>query len=92
MTRSAMDNDPERDLEREPTLGRKPPDLLPIIERRRQSRLAIDTTIIKLDCPLCKERVFACADSHGESLDCIECETKLITQRAIDGSVSVVER
>lgn len=50
--------------------------------------VALDTTITPLSCPSCNATCFAPADSHGERLDCTECDARLVTQRDLGGEVS----
>jgi hypothetical protein len=48
---------------------------------------ALNTSITALACPACNGPCFAPADSHAERVDCVECDARLITRRALCGTV-----
>jgi hypothetical protein len=77
----------ERDREREPrTVAHQP--------RRFYEVSLTPTDIVPICCPACNGPVFAPADSHLEDVDCADpaCGARLVTQRSIDGSVSLLVR
>lgn len=78
-----------RDAEREP---RTPMDRHRDLSGRRAVAVRlVDTSIIDLDCPLCRGPVFAVSDSDGERIDCNNetCGARLVTRLALGGEVSL---
>jgi len=88
----------ERDREREPARIRAA--RLPAPDHRarhsfqaRQVELAhaaVDSSITAMECPACLAPVFAPADSHAERIDCVGCDARLVTHRAIGGELTAI--
>jgi len=88
----------ERDREREPARLRAA--RLPAPDHRarhafqaRQIDLVnaqLDTSISAMECPACCGPLFAPADSHGERIDCPDCDARLVTHRAIGGELTAI--
>lgn len=85
----------ERDRHREPPRWRR---ASPDLTRRRAFQAGVvdsvntakNSAAIALLCPCCGGPVFAPADSHGERVDCFNCDARLVTQRSAGGVVAVI--
>ena len=62
-----------------------------VIDMVNRDPAALDTTIRRHACPLCRGAVYAPADSHLERIDCSSCGAVLLTRRAIGEDTCVVE-
>lgn len=78
----------DRDRHREPTgIIRH---ITPRVTQGRAFMLSVDTSIIALACPQCRETVFAPRDSDAERVDCATCDARFTTRQTLDGEVSLV--
>lgn len=86
----------ERDLEREPRQHRHPRCVVSPARGQFQAAVidsANRSKAIRLTCPHagCLAGVYVPGDSDRERVVCDSCITNLITRRALDGSVSLLE-
>lgn len=77
----------ERDFERETGARRRGG--YPGRTRRRFARIQLTTEPTQLACPACQGPAFVPADSDHERIDCITCDARLVSRRALDGTISI---
>jgi len=86
-----VERDHERELMHQRRRGEPGRTRRRAIQAARAAEVEIDTSITAVSCPTCKGNVYVPTDSDAERVDCFCCDARLISRRALDGSITLVE-
>jgi hypothetical protein len=81
----------ERDRHREPLAAGPIRRITPRVTQGRAFMLSVDTSIVAIACPQCRETVYAPRDSDAERVDCATCDARLVTKLDLEGVVTLVD-